>query len=200
MTGQQPGSRPMALLIAGTITVAALLLAIDRSGLIAWATLVFGIALLIKIWLKPSRSDPGLGLGLAAVATLAWAGTFHYVISTWESGEVVELAIDTDSGTHTARVWALDMGEDPVIYYDAGEEAAESLLAGRPLQITRGGEVSTRIPDAKRVEELPEAEANRVFEAMVAKYGDRVDAADIYYLMLGRAGDRIAVVARLRPQ
>jgi hypothetical protein len=192
-----PGSRGAAFFLAGlTIAVAAMLLA-DRGGLIAWGTLFMGVALLAKIWLKPSGLDPGLSVGLATIPVLVWFGTWYYVISTWESGEVVELAVDTSNSVHTARVWVLDIGALPLVYYDAEPEVANSLLAGKPLQFTRAGVTGTRIPRAIPVDALPEAEANQIFEAMVAKYGDRVGAADIYYLMLGRSRDRVAVVASL---
>lgn len=190
-------SRRIAFLIAGLTTVAALMLVVDRSGLIAWGTFLIGVALLAKIWLRPSGRDVGLSVGLAVIPVLGWIGTFYYVIATWESGEVVELTIDTGNGTHTARVWVLDVRGYPVVYYDAEREVANALLAGRPLQFTRAGEVSTRIPSATRIEALPEDEANLILEAMGAKYGERMAAADIYYLMLGRSRDRVAVVADL---
>lgn len=183
--------------IAGLTTVAALALLIDRGGLIAWSAFLIGVALLAKIWWKPSRFDAVLGIGLVAIAALAWIGTRYYVISTWESAEVVELSIDTDNGVQTARLWVLDIGGEPLIYYDAEPEVARSLLAGKPLQFTRGEEVSTRIPSATPVDSLPEHEARRILEAMESKYGSRVGAATIYYLMLGRSRDRVALVANL---
>ncbi len=192
-----PNTRRIALLIAGGVTAAAMILVVSRSGLIAWTSLILAVALLAKTWFKPSRWDPALGLGLAAAAAIAWAGTQYYVISTWESGEVVELEIDTESGLHTARVWVLDMAPYPVVYYDAPSVVARSLLSGRPLQFTRAGETDARIPEAARVESLSEQRAAQVFEAMRAKYEERVDAADIYYLMLGRSRDRVALVVNL---
>ena len=110
---------------------------------------------------------------------------------------MVELAIETDDGTLTTRVWVLDLGTTPVIYYDAPPEAAESLLAGTPLRFTRAEKISTRIPSATPVDALPATEADLIFAAMATKYGDRLRAADLYYLMLGRPRDRVAVVARL---
>ena len=190
-------SRKTAVFLAGLTTVVALMLLVDRGGLLAWGTLIVGVALVAKIRLKPSRLDLGLSVGLAATSVLAWVGTWYYVISTWESGEVVELAIDTSNGVQTARVWVLDMGAYPLVYYDAEPEVAHSLLAGKPLQLTRAGETGVRIPEASRVDALPEDEANLIFAAMQTKYGDRLGAADIYYAMLGRSRDRIAVVASL---
>jgi hypothetical protein len=187
----------LAVSAAGITTVAGLILLLDRGGLIAAALLLIGIALLVKARLKPARTDLGLCVGLAAIVASTWIATFQYVISTWESSEVVELAIETGEGTHNARVWVMDIGEHPVVYYDAPPRAAKALLEGKPLQLTRAGEVSTRIPEATEIELLPEDEAIEILEAMEAKYGDRVDAADIYYLMLGRPWDRIALVATL---
>ena len=95
------------------------------------------------------------------------------------------------------RVWVLDTDSAPLIYYDAEPDAAKSLLAGKPLRLTRAGTAGTRIPVATRVDELLEDEANQILLTMQAKYGDRMGAATIYYLMLGRARDRVALVARL---
>jgi hypothetical protein len=166
--------------------------------MIAWWTLVLGVALLVKVWLKPSRSDTALCVAMAIVPALAWAGTFYYVITTYESGEVVELAIDVGSDTHTARVWLLEMGADAVIYYETDPAVADSLLSGKPLQFTRAGETSTRIPHAEPVHAIPEDEANRVLEVMSAKYGDRMTAVSVYYAILGSPRDRVAVVVTLK--
>ncbi len=190
-------SRSIALTIAGLTSIVALGLVVERGGLLAWSALVLGCALLVKIGLRPSKRDPGFSIGLAATLALAWVGTWYYVISTWESGEVVELAMNTSNGAHAARVWVLETGSDPLIYYDAEPEVAKSLFDGKPLQYTRAGKVSTRTPAARRVDELSEEEANLIFAAMGAKYGERMDAADIYYLMLGRSRDRVALVASL---
>ena len=190
-------SRKLPALIAPAVTASAGLLVIDRGGMIAWGTLLVGAVLFTKIWLKPSAADLKLCLSLVAVSVLAWIGTLGYVISTWESAEVVELTIETRSGPHTARVWVLDMDDQPVIYYDATAAAAESLLAGAPLQLVRRGAVSRRVPKARKAADLPVAEAEQIIAAMSMKYGRRVDAADIWYLMLGRSQDRVAVVARL---
>lgn len=190
-------SRKTAVSIAGFTTVVALLLVVDRGGLIAWGTLILGGSLLAKIWLRPSKSDTAWSVGMATIPALVWVGTLYYVITTYESGEVVELAIDVGSDTHTARVWVLEIGADPVVYYEADPLVADSLLAGEPLQFTRAGKKSTRRPNAQRVDSLPEDEATRILEVMGAKYGDRMTAADVYYVMLGSPRDRVAVIVTL---
>lgn len=182
------------------VMAAALVLAVDRGGLIAWGTLVVAAGLLVKIWRQHTSLDLMLSVGLAVVPVLLWVATLNYVISTWESGEVVELAIPIEDGTHTVRLWVLDIGPHPLVYYDAEPKVAISLLAGKPLQFTRAGEVSTRIPKARRVETLTEDETNLILEAMATKYGDRNSAADLYYIMLGRAQDRISLIAEFIEQ
>lgn len=190
-------SRTIAIVLAGLIAAIALVLIINRGGLIAWTACLTGIGLLTKSWLKPSGLDLGFAVGLAFISVLAWTVTRYYVIATWESGEVVELTVETSAGPHTARLWVMDTGADPLVYYDAEPEVAASLLAGNPVQFSRGGNVSTRFPKTQPVDTLPEDEANRIFEAMNTKYGDRVGAATIYFAMLGRSRDRVAVVTSL---
>ncbi|NKC01226.1 MAG: hypothetical protein GKR90_22395 [Pseudomonadales bacterium] len=191
-------SRISTIAILGLTIAVALVLIIDRGGLIAWSAFVIGVVLLAKSWFKPRKLDLVLAGGLAIFSLLAWLGSFYYVISTYESGEVIELTIDTKSGLHTARLWVFEHGgPGPVIYYDAEPEAAESLLAGRSLQFTRDGAVNTQIPNARRVEAIPEEEASGILEAMATKYGDRMIAADVYYLLVGRPRDRVALVIRL---
>ena len=187
----------MAVIVAAAVSAAALMIVIERGGLIAWTALLLGVGLFLKTLLKPSKLDTGMGIGLALIALAAWFGTHRYVISTWESGEVVELTIGTDTGAHTARLWVLDIGEHPTVYFDAEPELAASLLEGVPVQFTRNGETSRRTPRATRADDLSQETANAVFAAMVEKYGDRNGAADIYYLLLGSSRDRVPVVVEL---
>lgn len=190
-------TQKIALAVAGLVLVAGLYLVFERSGLIAWAALLLGAGMMAKAGFKPAKGDVGLSLGLAIVLIVAWIGTFYYVISTYESGEVVELELDTIKGQHIARVWVFEVGSDLVVYYDAPPDAAEALLAGTPFQFTRDGETSSRLPHAKEVDGLPEEEANEILTAMTTKYGDRMTAADISYLVLGRDRDRVAVIVKI---
>ena len=190
-------SSRIAVFITGLTVIGTLLLILERGGLIAWVGFVVGIGLLAKIWFKPSNRDVTLGVVLLAVTGLVWIATHQYVISTWESGEVVELNFETSKGPHTARLWVMDIGDDEVVYFDAPPEAAESLLAGKPVQFERAGNVSTRTPSATPVDQLSEAEGEAVLGAMEAKYGDRNNAAIVYYALLGSPRDRIPLVARM---
>lgn len=190
-------TRTGAYLIAGCIVLISIFVISERNSLIALTSLLLGVALVIKTRLRPSESDLAVGLGIAAVATLTWLGSWFYVLSTYESGEVVELIIDTDKGNHTARVWVFDIGNDSFVYYDAEPHVAESLLMGKPLQFQRGGNTSTRTPEAIQAASLPEEKADEVFTAMQLKYGNRMYAADIYYLLIGTPRDRMALVVNL---
>ncbi len=190
-------SRRIALVIAALTMGAGVLLIVDRGGLIAWAGLIIGGVLFLKNYFRPSAWDLSLSLGMGAALIAAWVGTFYYVISTWESGEVVELTIDIREGTHTARLWVLDMEATPLVYYDADPVEADFLLAGEPVEFSRGGQVSTRIPVATRIEDLAEDEGHKILQAMQAKYGERNSAAVVYYLLLGQPRDRVSLVARL---
>ena len=184
------------MVVGGTL-LAALFLIIDRGGLIAWASLLTGSALLAKTLLKPSKRDLQMCIGLATLSALSWVRTFYYVISTYESGEVVELTLDTEYGVHTARLWVFEVEGEPNIYFDAEPHLAHSLLGGKPLQFTRGGDTSKRIPKARKIDELTESEGERLLAAMTSKYGDRMNAATLYYVLLGIPRDRIALVANL---
>ena len=186
-----------ALALAGLTTLVALVLVIDRGGVIAWAACILGALLFAKLWRRPSPKDLWLSIALAGVTALAWIGVFKYVISSYESGEVVELAVDTSDGIRLVRLWVLDVDGKELIYYDAVPEVATSLLASTPLQLTRAGVVSKRLPRATRVDALPDAEANQLLEVMAEKYGDRMTAATVYYILLGVPRDRVSLVVDL---
>ena len=194
-------SQKIALVIAALTILIAVVVVIDRGGLIAWSTLILGIALAAKLIFRPSQGkrEIVLSIALAIIPALLWVGTVQYVISQWESGEVVELTIETDQGAHTARLWVLDINDQAVVYYDADPAAAHALLAGRPLQFSRGDQVSTQIPQATRVDDLPEGQANQILATMQTKYGALNSAATVWYVMLGSPGDRIPVVVYLNP-
>ena len=190
-------TRTGASFIAGFTIVIAVFVLSERNSLIALTALLSGVALFIKTRLRPSKPDLLLSIGIAAVAVLAWLGAWLYVVSTYESGEVVELIMDTNKGNHTARVWVFELGSDSFVYYDAEPHVAESLLMSKPLQFQRGGNTSTRVPEAIEVDLLPEEKADEVFTAMQSKYGNRMYAADIYYLLIGTPRDRMALVVNL---
>lgn len=194
-----PIRRRIALALTAATTLVGLFLVVDRSGLIAWLAVVLGVALLAKVWLKPSTRDLASAIGFAAALTLLWFGTVAGVISTYESGEVVELTIPTPDGTHHGRVWIFDVDGVDTVYYDAPQAAAASLIASTPIHVTRNKRSSEAVPQARRAEALSEEEAGRVLAAMEAKYGNRVLASTAYYVLLGQPRDRVALVIELPP-
>ena len=114
-------------LLAATFTVASALLIFERGGLLAWTGLVVAVVLLLEGLLRPGKLDGLLIFICAALWAGAWFGTRHYVISTWESGEVVELSIVTTNGIHVARTWVLDTDSSMLIYYDAEPDIVSAL-------------------------------------------------------------------------
>lgn len=190
-------TRAIAVFIAGLTSIVALLLIINRGGLIAWCVLIFSVALLAKIHLRHSKFDLVVSIGLAIIPSILWYLVLFYVISSYESGEVVELGIETENGTRIARLWVLEIDRELLVYYDAEPDVANALLAGRPIRFTRDGKESTRIPEATRADSLADDDAESIASAMNTKYRSRVFASSVYYLILGRPRDRIALVVRL---
>lgn len=187
----------LALSLALVTAVAGVWLLIERGGLIAALALVLGLLLAWKIWQRPGTRDLVFALSLIVLTAAGWFGTFYYVIATWESGEVIELAMDTNEGSHTARLWVMDIEGVPTVYYDAPPAAAAALLEGKPVQFTRAGVTTTLRPQATAIEALSEKDGQKVLQAMATKYPDQSHAADLYYVLIGSPWDRVSLVARL---
>lgn len=174
--------------------IVGLYLVVERGGILAWSGVIISVFLLTKLFARPTPIDLTLVLGSLLVWALAWAGTKTYVISTWESGEVVEMTIPTTTGLHTARTWVLDLDDTAVIYYDAEPEIVAALSSGTPVKLTRNGEARSLEPKATPVDDVPPEQMTRIFDLMNEKYGEQNRATEIYYSMLGRSRDRIAVI------
>lgn len=187
----------MPLLLVGLVAIAATWLAFERGGLIAWATLLLALALGYRQLRRPAPALGWLALSLAVIAVITWLGTRAWVIATWESGEVVTLTIEADGTEHRARLWVMDLDDGAHLYYDAPPAAAQTLLAGEPVRVQRGGATRSVSPTITLADALPREAAQRLQDAMTAKYGDRNRAATVYYLLLGRPRDRTALVLRL---
>jgi hypothetical protein len=183
--------------IAALVAAAGLALIVERGGMLAWAGAIAGVALLVKGSIRPTSRDLFLILAAASVWALIWVGTTYYVVSTWESGEVVELGIETPDGTHTARVWILDVDRSPVLVYDAAPEIAEALLHGNPVTVRRDGQLTLERPLARRIDDVPQDEVDAIFRLMDEKYGRRNLATDVFYRFLGRQRDRTVMIVKL---
>lgn len=176
--------------------VAAAVLVIDRGGLLAWIGLVLGALLLLKMLRRPSPRDTTLCVAILGIWGIAWGATWYYVVSTWESGEVVQIEV---AGGHTARVWVLDMNDGLSMYYDAPPDVASRLLEGARLSMTRDGHVRDECATASRVAELPEEQLQGLITRMEEKYEGRNTATDVFYAVLGVRRDRVGLLIELTP-
>ena len=127
----------LAIAIAGLPLATGAVLLAERGGLFAWAGIIIGIVLQIKILARPSIADVKISvLALTAFAT-AWIVTYLSIILIWESGEIAELHVETSKGVNTIRVWVLDFDGDTVIFYDAEPEDAAILRGDPQISVTR---------------------------------------------------------------
>ncbi len=188
--------RSIAIVVVSCLFAAAAFLAIDRGGLLAWIGVLLAPALLFKIVRRPSPRDAALAVAVLAVWVVSWGATWAWVMSTWESGEVVEIEVD---GAHTARVWVLDIGDEPFMYYDAPPDVARRLLAGAPLTMTRDGHVTRACARAARVRDLPEEQVQDLLGRMEQKYEGRNTATTVFYAVLGVERDRVGLLIGLAP-
>ena len=182
--------------VASCIFVAAAILVVYRGGLLAWIGVVLGILLLLKTLFRPSPRDAVLSVAILAIWTLSWGAAWNYVVSTWESGEVVQLEL---TGGHTARLWVVDMSDGPFMYYDAPPDVARQLLAGAPISVTRNGQVRRGCATSIRVRELPKDRYQEMYDQMEAKYEGRNTATAVFYSVLGGRRDRIGLLIELSP-
>ncbi len=195
---EQTTSKAVAMATALLLLVAGLVLIYLRGGILAWLGFLFGAGLLLKAWFRPSKADLPLSLATVALWAVSWPAIFYYVISTWETGEVVELTINTASGSHTARTWILEEPATLVLYYDAPKLAADALLSGASIAVQRGGApLLFERHQVLQADEMAEAEVARLFGLMSKQYGERNAATDIYYGFLGRASDRVGMVIKI---
>lgn len=188
--------RSISLVAASGLLFVAALLVVDRGGLLAWTGVALGAALTAKAFLRPEHRDALVFVGVVVVWVVAWAATWAWVRSTWESGEVVELEV---AGRHTARVWVIDTDAGPVMYYDAPPDAVADLLEGAPLVMTRDGQMEEGCADASRVEDLPAERVDALLGQMEEKYADRNAATDVFYVVLGVERDRVGLVVEMAP-
>lgn len=189
-------SRLIAVAVASSMVIAAVLLVVDRGGLLAWSGAVLGALLLLKVLLRPSPRDVLLSVATLGVWAVSWGAAWAYVVSTWESGEVVQIEV---AGGDIARVWVLDTSDGPLMYYEAPPDVANRLLAGAPLSMTRNGQVQNECANASRVEELPEEQVQDLLSQLEEKYEGRNTATAVFYAVLGVQRDRVGMLIRLAP-
>lgn len=188
----------IAIGVALIVLVAGAVMIYLRGGILAWLGLMVGTGLLLLLWFRPSKKDLLLSLTISIFWALLWPAIFYYVILTWESGEVVELTIDTSEGDHVVRTWVLEEPGALKFYYDAPAPAAKALISGANLTIMRGGKpLAFDSYTVHQADEMPQEKVNQVLELMAVQYGDANDATDIFYGFLGRARDRVGIVVEI---
>lgn len=186
------------MLIAGLL-VASSFLILQRGGMLAWAGALLALLLAAKVWLWPSTRDLALVVSLLVLWSLTWAAIWQYVQSEWESGEVAAIRIDTPSGPHAARVWILELNDEPTMYYDAPPRIAQQLLQGARVAMSRNGVTVHACADARRVADVSDEVLTGLFARMQEKYQERNNATRIFYFVLGGQRDRVPVLLRLAP-
>ncbi len=188
--------KSIAICVALGMFAAAVFLVVDRGGILAWIGVVAGALLFLKVLRWPSPRDAVTSVAVLGIWVMLWAGTWWYVRSAWESGEVLQMRI---ADKHTVRVWVLDMSDGPVVYYDAPPEAAELLLRGAPLSWTRARSNTQGCAAAERVSDLSEEQALAVVKLMEEKYKGANMATNVFYLALGGKRDREGLLIRQQP-
>lgn len=184
--------------VAFLVLAAGAVLIYQRGGVLAWVGIFLGAGLFLKFLLRPSNWDLPLALTMSALWAFAWLAVFYYVISTWETGEVVELTIQAPSGSHSARTWILEAPSALILYYDAPIEVAGALLSGAPLAVMRDDKpLVIHQYTAVRLDDMPEDEINQLFDLMSKTYGERNAATDVFYRFLGRSRDKAGVVIEI---
>tara|TARA_Y100001970_G_scaffold291033_1_gene426799 strand:+ start:1436 stop:2080 length:645 start_codon:yes stop_codon:yes gene_type:complete len=190
----------LSISIAGFLLIFGIVLLLERGGLFAWAGIILGIVLLIKILALPSLADVKISVLTTVTFVAAWAATYLAIILIWESGEIAELHVENSEGVSTIRVWVLDLDGDTIIFYDAEPEDAAILRGDPHISVTREStEIEYSQIHVVSSEEAPTDSLNRVYEGWSEKYGNRTLATPVYSLMFGRSRTKKSFIITLTP-
>ena len=190
----------LSISIAGLLLTFGIVLLLERGGLFAWAGIILGIVLLIKISALPSVADVKISVLTTATFVATWAATYLIIILIWESGEIAELHVENSEDVSTTRVWVLDLGGDTIIFYDAEPEDAAILRGDPKISVTRENtEIKySQIHVISSEDECTDS-LNRVYEGWSKKYGNRTLATPVYSLMYGRSRTKESFIITLTP-
>ena len=190
----------LSILIAGLLLTLGTVLLLERGGLFAWAGIILGIVLLIKILALPSVADVKISVLTTATFVATWAATYLIIILIWESGEIAELHVENSEDVSTTRVWVLDLGGDTIIFYDAEPEDAAILRGDPKISVTRENtEIKYSQIHVISSEDARTDSLNRVYEGWRQKYGNRTLATPVYSLMYGRSRTKESFIITLTP-
>lgn len=190
----------LSISIAGLLLTFGTVLLLERGGLFAWAGIILGIVLVIKILALPSLADVKISVLTTATFVATWAATYLIIILIWESGEIAELHVENSEGFSTTRVWVLDLGGDTIIFYDAEPEDAAILRSDPKISLTRENrEIKYSQTHVISSEDAHTDSLNRVYEGWSEKYGNRTLATPVYSLMYGRSRTKESFIITLTP-
>ena len=190
----------LSISIAGLLLTFGTVLLLERGGLFAWAGIILGIVLVIKILALPSLADVKISVLTTATFVATWAATYLIIILIWESGEIAELHVENSEDVSTTRVWVLDLGGDTIIFYDAEPEDAAILRGDPKISVTRENtEIKYSQIHVISSEDAPTDSLNRVYEGWSEKYGNRTLATPVYSLMFGRSRTKESFIITLTP-
>ena len=190
----------LSISIAGLLLTLGTVLLLERGGLFAWAGIILGIVLLIKILALPSVADVKISVLTTATFVATWAATYLIIILIWESGEIAELHVENSEDVSTTRVWVLDLGGDTIIFYDAEPEDAAILRGDPKISVTRENtEIRYSQIHVISSEDARTDSLNRVYEGWSEKYGNRTLATPVYSLMYGRSRTKESFIITLTP-
>jgi hypothetical protein len=190
----------LSISIAGLLLTFGTVLLLERGGLFAWAGIILGIVLLIKILALPSVADVKISVLTTTTFVATWAATYLIIILIWESGEIAELHVENSEDVSTTRVWVLDLGGDTIIFYDAEPEDAAILRGDPKISVTReNSEIKYSQFHVISSEDARTDSLNRVYEGWSEKYGNRTLATPVYSLMYGRSRTKESFIITLTP-
>ncbi|MEM7413498.1 MAG: hypothetical protein AAF430_24915 [Myxococcota bacterium] len=196
-------TRATTLLLAIGLAGLSLALLMTRGGLLAGLGLVAGSAMLTKALWRPGAADVRWTAGLLAGWAALWGVALGSVYLGWESGEVVVLRpLDPVTGELSElRVWVVDDAQTghPVVFYDGSRERLAAIGSQATLEWVRGGSVHRSRPTLHWLDDAPPEFVARITELFDAKYGDLGWAANVFYVLAGRAAGRTFGILELAP-
>ncbi|PCJ21840.1 MAG: hypothetical protein COA96_15225 [SAR86 cluster bacterium] len=195
----KPGQHKALLAVTCVMLLSALFLIWFRGGILSWAGLVISVAMLVKLLAKPGQSDVKLCIAGITAWGISWGFAAYLVFNGWEAGEVIELVIETDEGTRTARTWVVDSGTVPVIIYDTNMAAIKALQSQQTVILTRDGEQSERQPYVTLAEEAEADYLTHIYSLFGDKYGPSSSSTTTFYKWMGGPRNRQVAIVELRP-
>lgn len=185
------------IIIAALAIAIAGYFAITRGGLVAYGALVLFAVVLAKCLLAAGKWDLRLSIGALVVTIAALGASIALVYTTWESGEVIELRINTDTGIHSVRTWIMDDDGVPTVIYDLDPFVLEQMTRHPEVSVTRRGTVRGYRAQAVTLGQADADLVERISRLMDVKYRDETWATDVFYIMLGREAGREVAIIRL---